>query len=202
MWFRCPSSVKNISVRAEWLHQSRRALSEPSETPWWRITPRTASIPPVALHVSLRSLFHCFFSLCRSPILKQHYGGEGQLWPYVGMGSLGTRLHWNCNAMGNAAKTTQRVPSICPQNAILSWLILHIIPSHQISVAIDNPSLIPSVSCLTTSSDLWNYVRAAKNVSHAEYLQSNGCQWFSHLYKFQHGIPVTPVFRYCGERQG
>jgi hypothetical protein len=38
------SSAKNNSVRAEWLRQSGHASSEPSETPRWRITPRTALI--------------------------------------------------------------------------------------------------------------------------------------------------------------
>src|SRR5258705_5400808 len=118
------------------------------------------------------------------------------------MGSLGTRLHRDCNAMGDAAKISPRVPSTCAQNAILSVLIIHIIPSRQIYVAIDNPSFVPSVSCLTTSSYLWNDVHAADNISHAENLQSNGCRCVSHLYKFRDRIQVTRVFRYCGERQG
>jgi len=46
-------SAKNISVRAEWLRQSGRALSELSETPRWQITPRPAPIPRVALHIAL-----------------------------------------------------------------------------------------------------------------------------------------------------
>jgi len=95
-----------------------------------------------------------------------------------------------------------RVPSTCAQNAILSLLIIHIIPSCQIYVAIENPLLVPSISCLTTSSYLWNYVRAADNVSNAENLESNGCRCVSHLYKFRDRIQVTRVFRYCGERQG
>jgi len=104
------------------------------------------------------------------------------------MGSLGTPWHWDCNAMGNVAKISPRVPSTCAQNALLSLLIIHIIPSWQIYVAIDNPSLVPSASCLTASSYLWNYVRAANDVSHAEKLQSNGFWCFSHLYKFREGI--------------
>jgi len=104
--------------------------------------------------------------------------------------------------MGDAAKISPRVPSTCAHNAILSLLIIHIIPSRQIYVAIDNPSLVPSVSCLTTSSYLCNYVRAADDVSHAENLQRNGCWCFSHLYKLRDGIQVTRVFRYRGERQG
>jgi hypothetical protein len=91
------------------------------------------------------------------------------------MGSLGTRLHRDCNAMGDATRTSPCVPSTCAENAILSLLIIHIIPSRQIYVAIDNPWPIPSVCCLTTSSYLWNYVRTADDVSHAENLQRNHC---------------------------
>jgi hypothetical protein len=149
------------------------------------------------------------------------------------MGSLGTSLHRDCNAMGDAetisprvpsacaqnamlslliirdckamgdpAKISPRVPSTCAQNAILSLQIIHIIPSRQIYVDIDNPSFVPSVSCLTTSTYLWNDVRAADNISHAENLQSNGCRRISHLYKCRYRIQLTRVFRYCGERQG
>jgi hypothetical protein len=120
------------------------------------------------------------------------------------MGSLGTRLHRDCNAMGDAAKISSRipsscailyspimrdckamgdvakisprVPSTCAQNAILSLLIIHSIPSCQIYIAIDNPSFVPSLSCLTTTSYLRNDVRAADNIIHAENLQSNRCR--------------------------
>jgi len=68
------ASANNISVKVEWLGQSGRTLSEPSETPWWRITPRPASIPSVALHIALRSLCQRFYLLCRSPILNEHSG--------------------------------------------------------------------------------------------------------------------------------
>jgi len=143
---------------------------------------------------------------------------------------LGTRLHRDCNAMGDAAKISPRVPfpwaqnallsllivqdwkamgdagcisprvpSTWAQNGILSLLIIHIIPRRQICVAIDNPSFVPSVSCLSTSSYLWNDVHAANDISHAEHLQSNGCRFFSHLYKFRDGIHVTRAFRYCGD---
>jgi len=104
--------------------------------------------------------------------------------------------------MCDTAKTSPHVPSTSAQNAIFSLLIIHIIPGHQIYVAIDNPSLVPSISCLTTSSYLSKYVHAADYVSHAENLQSHLCWSFSHLYKFWDGIQVTWVFRYCGERQG
>jgi hypothetical protein len=104
--------------------------------------------------------------------------------------------------MGDVAKISPHVPFTCTQNAILSLLIIDMILSYHIYVAIDNPSLVPSVSCLTTSSYLWNFVPAADDVSHAANLQSNGCWCFAHLYKFRDGIQVTRVIRYCGERQG
>jgi len=125
-----------------------------------------------------------------------------QLWPYVGMGSLGMRLNRDCNGMGDAAKISPRIPSPCTQNAILPWLFINIIPSCQIYVAIDNPSLVPSVSSLTTGNYLCIYVRGADHVFHAGNLQSSGCQCFPHLYKFRDRIQVTRVFRYWGERQG
>jgi hypothetical protein len=68
------TSAKNISIWADWLRQSGRAPSEPSETPRWRISPRPESIPRVELHIALRSPFRRFFSLCRSPILNTHSG--------------------------------------------------------------------------------------------------------------------------------
>jgi hypothetical protein len=80
--------------------------------------------------------------------------------------------------MGGVAKISPCVPSTCAQNAILSLLIINIIPSRQIYEAIDNPSLVPSVSCCTTSRYLWNYVRAANDVSHGENLQATAAGVF------------------------
>jgi len=189
-------SAKKDSVCAEWLCQSGCTPLEPSETPRWRITPHRVSIPRVALHIPLQSLFHRLFSLCQSPILKEHSG--------VGANCEHTSewVHWvharSWIAMGDAAKISPHVPSTCAQNAILSLLIIHIIPSRQIYV---NPLLVASISGLTISSYFLNYVRATDDVSHAESLQRNGCQCFSHLYKFRDEIQVTRVFRYCGECQ-
>jgi hypothetical protein len=104
--------------------------------------------------------------------------------------------------MGDAAKTSPCIPSTCAQNAILSLLIIHSIPSGRSYVAIDDPSLIPYISCLATSSYICNYVYTADDVSHAENLQSDCCRCFSHLYRFQDGIQVTLVFTYWGEHQG
>jgi hypothetical protein len=70
--------------------------------------------------------------------------------------------------MGEAAKISPRVSSTCAQYVILSLLVIHTIRSHQIYVAIDNQLLIQSVSCLATSSNHWNCLYAADNVSHAE----------------------------------
>jgi len=68
----------------------------------------------VSLFLPVLSVFYFKRSLWRC----------GQLWPYVGMGSLGTRLHRDCNAMGDTAKISPRVPSTCAQIAIHSLLII------------------------------------------------------------------------------
>jgi len=39
---------------------------------WWQLTLLPASIPPVALPIALRSLFHCSFLFCRSAISDEH----------------------------------------------------------------------------------------------------------------------------------
>jgi len=104
--------------------------------------------------------------------------------------------------MGNAAKISPCVPSTSTQNAILSLLIIHIIPSRQIYVAMDNPSLVTSASCLSTTSHHWNELRVAENISHAENLRRHGYRCCSHLYKFWGGIQVTWVFSECGDSQG
>ena len=67
-------SAKNISVRAEWVRQSGRGQSELSETSWWRLTPCLALIWRVALHITLLSRIHHFFSLCPSPFLNEYSG--------------------------------------------------------------------------------------------------------------------------------
>jgi hypothetical protein len=180
-----------------WMRSVRAVRDTPVvdySAPGLNTSPRVAYRPPIAVSPVLLTLSVSYF--------KRTLWRWGQLWPYVRMGSLGTLMHLDCSAIGDIAKISPRVPSTCARNAILSLLIIHIIPYCQIYVAIDNPSLIPSVFCLTTSSYLWNYVRAADDVCHTEIMQSNGCRWFSHRYKFQDGIQVTRVFRYCGERQG
>ena len=116
------------------------------------------------------------------------------------MGSLGMCLRQDSNAMHDAATISPHIPFTFAQNAILSSLIIHIVPSLQISVAIDNPSLISSVSCLISSRYRWNYMHAANNVSQGENMHSDCCRCGSHLSKFRDRIQVSRVFRYCGER--
>jgi len=111
------------------------------------------------------------------------------------------RFDCDCNAIGDTANVSPHVPSTSTQNAILSLLIINIIQSPQIYVAIDNPSLVPSISWFTTSSYPGNSVDAANTISHPENLQKDGCRCFSHIYKFRDRIQVTRVSRYCGEHQ-
>jgi hypothetical protein len=103
------------------------------------------------------------------------------------MGSLGTRLHRDCKGIVDTANISPRIPSTCAQNAIFSLLIIHIIPSRQIYVAIDNPSLVPFVTCLTTSSDIWHYVCTAHNISHAENLKGMAASAFLTCTNFETG---------------
>jgi hypothetical protein len=110
------SSAKNISVRAEWLRQSGRAPSVPSETPRWRITPRPASILRVALHIALQSPSRRFFSLCRSPILDKHSGVVAKCdhtleWVHLVHACIGI-------AMGDAAKISPHVPSTLSSRSV------------------------------------------------------------------------------------
>jgi len=68
------TSANKYSVGAEWLQQSGRAPSEPSQTLRWRMTRRLASIQWVAFYITLRSLSHCVFVYWWSPILNNHTG--------------------------------------------------------------------------------------------------------------------------------
>jgi len=69
------ASAKHSSIWAEWrLRRSGRSPLEASETHWWGISSCPASIPHVALHSTLWSQFHHYFSFCQSPIWHQHSG--------------------------------------------------------------------------------------------------------------------------------
>jgi len=132
------SSAKKYSVRAEWLRQSGRAPSEPSETPQWRITPRPASMQRVALNIALQSLFHCLFAFCRSPILNDHSGVVANFdntseWVHSVRAGIGIAMRW-------VTLLISLLAFLLPVRKMqFSLLIIHIIPSHQIDVAIDNP---------------------------------------------------------------
>ena len=78
--------------------------------------------------------------------------------------------------MGEVAKISPRVPSTYAHNAILSLLIVHIIPSHQINMGINNPSLVSFVFSFIPTSYIWSFVCAANDDSHAENSQSNRCR--------------------------
>jgi len=106
----------------------------------------------------------------------------GQLWPYIRMGSFGMCLRRGCNVMADGVTTSPSIPSTCAQKAILSLLNILVIASHQIYVAIANPMLVWSISCLTIGSYLWNCVRMADDFTKAENWQSNGCRCISHVY--------------------
>jgi len=64
----------SIYISKKYFRLGGMAPSEPSETPRGRITPRPPSIQRVAFHIALWSLFHRWFSFCRSPILNDHSG--------------------------------------------------------------------------------------------------------------------------------
>jgi len=68
------TSVKSISVLAEWLRQSGCAPLEPPDIRRWWCTPRQGSMPFFALRMALRWLCCCFFSLGRYPTLNYHSG--------------------------------------------------------------------------------------------------------------------------------
>jgi hypothetical protein len=97
------------------------------------------------------------------------------------------RLHRQRIAMGDAAQTSPRARSTCANNAILCLLLVHVIPRRQIYVASDNPSLIPSISCLKTSCYLWNSMHAADHGFHAETFEKTTAGAFVTCTKFEAG---------------
>jgi len=140
------------------------------------MTLRPASTPCVALYISLQSRFHCLFAFCRSSISNDHSGVVANC-----DSNTSEWVDWVRACIGIVMRLVTLqiflLVFFLPAHKMqFSLLIMHIIPSRQIYMDVDNPSLVPSVSCLTTSSYLWNYVHAAGNISHTENLQSNGCR--------------------------
>jgi len=77
---------------SEWTRSVRAIRNTPVadySAPGVNITCRAAYRPPIAVLPLLLAL--------SVPYFKQTLWRCGQLWPYVGMGSLGTRLHRDCN---------------------------------------------------------------------------------------------------------
>ena len=149
---------------SKWMHSVRALRDTPVagySTPGVNSMPRFVYWPSILVSLFLLALLVFY--------LKQTLWLGGRLWPDVGMGSLCTHFNQECNAMGDAVTISLSIPSTCIQNAILSLLNIHIIPSRQINVTIANTTFIPFVSGLSTRSYLWNYVHAANEVSHVEH---------------------------------
>jgi len=98
----CPGGM----APPEWTRSVRAGRETPMtdySVPGVNTARHIAYRPPIAVSPFLLPLTISYF--------KQTFWRCCQLWPYVGMGSLGTRLHRDCNAMGDAAKILPRVPS-------------------------------------------------------------------------------------------
>ena len=103
-------------AESEWTRSVRAirdTLVADYSTPSVITTHRIAYRPPIGLSQVLSALS---VSYC-----KQTLWCCGQLWPYVGMGSLGTRLHRDCNAIGDAGKISPHIPSTLNSRSIGRW---------------------------------------------------------------------------------
>jgi len=161
---------------SEWARIIRAVRDTPVANP---LTPGLNSTRRIVYRPAIVvSLFLCVLSVS---YLKRWLWHCGQLSQYVSMGWLGMRLNQDCNAMGNAANISPRVPSTWAHHPIFPLFSIPIISSYKIYVAINNPSLVASITCLTTSCYLWNYVCAADNISYADNLQSKGYRFFAHF---------------------
>jgi hypothetical protein len=92
---------------SEWMCSIRAVRDTPVadySVPGVNTTHRVAYRPPIAISQFLLTLSVAYFKLATLWCCSQ-------LWPYVRMGSLGTRLHRDCNGMGDAAKITPHIPS-------------------------------------------------------------------------------------------
>jgi len=89
--------------------------------------------------------------------------------------------------IGDTEEISPRGPSTCVQNATLSLMMILIIPSCQIYVAIDNLSVVCSVSCHTTRTYLRNYFRTADDVFHIEKLPATAAVDFLTCTNFEKG---------------
>jgi len=93
---RCCISKRHFRLGGMALSEWRRSIRAVRDTPVAdysgpsvNTTHRVAYRPPIAVSLCLLALSVSYF--------KQTLWRCGQVWPYVGMGSLGTRLHRDCN---------------------------------------------------------------------------------------------------------
>jgi len=101
---------------SEWTRSVRAVRDTPVavySVPGVKTMRRVTYRPPIAVSPFLLALSVSYF--------KQTLWRCGQLWPYVGMGSLGTHLHRDCNAMGDAVKISPRVRSTLSSRSIGRW---------------------------------------------------------------------------------
>jgi len=107
-------SGRNGSVRVDALRQSRQ------RHPGGGLLHARPSLPRVALHIALWTLFRRFFSLCRSPNLNKHSGvvancdhtSECVHWVHACI-----RIAMQCDA----AKISPRVPSTLSSRSVGRW---------------------------------------------------------------------------------
>jgi hypothetical protein len=89
-----------------------------------------ADYPPPVVSSMLRFPYrpliavYLFLLVLSVYILKRSLWRCGQLGSYIGVGSLGTRLHRDCNALSDTTRISPRVVPIFTKNANLSLQII------------------------------------------------------------------------------
>jgi len=110
---------------SEWTRSVRAVRDTPEvdySVPRVNTTHCVAYRHPIAVSQSLLALLVSYF--------EQTLWLCGHLWPYVGIGSLGKRLHRDCNALGDTTKMSPRVPSILSSMSVKRWEDM-ILPGHE-----------------------------------------------------------------------
>ena len=117
MWFISKKYFRPGGIApSEWTRSVRAVRDTPGadySAPGIKTTHRVTYRSPIAVSPFLLALSVSNF--------KQTLWRCGQLWPYFGMCSLGTRVHRDCNAMGDAAKISPRVPSTLSSRSVGRW---------------------------------------------------------------------------------